>query len=445
MHAETPTVHEPLLHEPLASTPLAVAGRVPEAAIQDAWVRGRFDGADLRTTEGQPVRVLAAGRLNRDSGPDVTDVRLDLDGLTWAGDVEIHRTSSDWEAHGHHRDSAYDRVVLHVVLSADRRTGTLRRADGTALPELVLLPHLDRSLRALLHDFCREPREAPYCAPRWREVPPEDARAWVRRLGTERLRSRAQALGTAYTRRPDLDRLLVGRVFRALGYAANADAMEELLRRSPLVALRQLRGPDVRAVLLGVAGLLDDERTEDDGAGRRFADLATPLELTTMPRGSWRRGGRPANAPRVRVAQAAALLAPGGVLRSDPVACLSDALASGTDALIDALRADPLADAPRLGHPRAERLLADAVLPVLFLEAEQREDPALEVAVGEAYDALAAPSDRIVRSFEAAGYEPASALEAQGLHQLARTFCDEGRCARCAVGAALYPGLAGAP
>ncbi len=434
-------VDESFLREPQASDPSAVAGRIPEAAIQDAWVRGMFDASDLRTTDSSPVRIVSTGRLNRDSGPDVTGVRLVLDGLLWAGDVEIHRTSSDWEAHGHADDPAYNRVILHVVLSADRRTGTLRRADGTALPELVLLPHLDRSLRALIHQFYVEPRQAPHCGSRWDEVDPALVRRWVRDLGGERLRARTAALGRAFTRRPDLDRILITRTARALGYDANADAMEELIRRAPLAALRQLDGPDVLAVLLGLAGFLRPTLEADTVTRSRFEQLAGPLGLRPMPGASWRRGGRPANAPRTRVAQAAVLLAPGGVLRSDPVAQLAEATHCGVDALAGRLRPDPLGDAPRLGKARAHRVIADAVLPVLFLDAEQREDPALESAVLEVYDDVSASTDRVTRAFEQVGVHPTSAREAQGLQHLARAYCDEGRCARCAIGTRLYPAL----
>ena len=427
------------VREPLVAEPADAIARVPEAAIQDAWVRGLFDARDLRTTGGEPVRVLDRGRLNRDSGPDVAGARVEVGGLVWAGDVEVHRTSAEWEAHGHDRDPAYRRVVLHVVLAADRRTGTLRRSDGSALPELVLLPHLDRSLRSLLRAFYVEPREAPHCGPRWPDVADETKRAWVRRLGADRLRARARALGEAYGRRPDLDRLLVGRVFRALGYAPNADAMEELARRFSLAAPPATEA-EAHAQLWALSGLAEGDLFD---AAPPAPDAGGALGGAAMRPEAWRRGGRPANAPRVRIAQAAALLGRGGLLRDEPVARLAEALARGLDGALDLVRPEPAGGGPRLGAERARTVWVDAVLPVLLLDAEQRESPAAEDAVLRALDALPAASDRVVRRFRDAGFRPASALESQGLHHLARTYCDEGRCARCAIGLALYPGLAG--
>ncbi|MDT0631878.1 DUF2851 family protein [Rubrivirga sp. S365] len=427
------------VHEPPVGGAAEVAARVPEALIQDAWVRGLFDARALRTTDGEVVRVIDRGRLNRDSGPDVAGARVEIGGLVWAGDVEIHRTSAEWESHGHDADPAYRRVVLHVVLAADRRTGTLRRSDGSALPELVLLPHLDRSLRSLLRAFYVEPREAPHCAARWPDVDAGVVRAWVRALGVQRLRERTRALGRAYGHRPDLDRLLVARVFRALGYAANADAMEELARRFALSAPPESE-VEVRDRLLALSGLDAPDLFDAGGAA---AGVEPALGGAAMRPEAWRRGGRPANAPRTRIVQAAALLGRGGLLRDEPVARLAEALGRGLDGALDLVRPAPAARGPRLGADRARTVWVDAVLPVLLLDAEQRESPAAEDAVAQALDALPAASDRVARRFRDAGFRPGGALESQGLHQLARAYCDEGRCARCAVGLALYPGLAG--
>ena len=415
----------------MVAEPAEAVARIPEAAVQDAWVRGLFDPRGLRTTEGEPVRILARGRLNRDSGPDVEDARIEVGGVLWAGDVEVHTASAAWEAHGHHRDPAYNRVVLHVVLSGDRQTGTLRRQDGSALPEIVLLPRLHRSLRSLLHAFYLEPRQAPNCSPRWGDADPALRREWIRRLGAERLHLRARALARDYTRRPDLERLLIRRMFRALGYTANADAFEALADRIDLEGVRRLSPSALRDHLLALSGL---ERPD------LFGLEGAPPPRALRPE-AWKRGGRPANAPTRRIAQGAAWLAPGGVLHSDGVSALSDALTSGLEGTLDALRPDP-EGGHRLGAARASRVLTDAVLPVLLVDAELREDHGLEGAVLDAYDALPSADDHVVRPFVDAGFRPRSATEAQGVHRLARDFCDEGRCARCAIGRALYPALA---
>ena len=434
----------------LVREPDAPVSRVPEAVLHDAWARQALHADRLATTDGEPVTVLSPGRLNHGSGPDFSDARVRIGrgagALVWAGDVEIHRQSADWNRHRHEADPAYGRVVLHVVLSQDAATGTLRRPDGTLLPELVLLPVLDRSLRSLIYDaYARPQARAPYCSSLWREVPEDDRRAWVRRVGAERLRQKAARLGRRYERGPDPDRHLTIAVFRALGYAPNADAMERLATRLPLGLARSLPSPEaVRALLLGLAGLAPMDLAPTPEA-EAFAALAREHALPPpMAPESWRQGGRPANAPRRRLAQAAALLGPGGLLRETPLAALRETLLGPDPAagLLAALREAPASGVPAIGRARARTVLVNAVLPALALDAEMAEDPTVEPRVLDVLDALPPEADRVTRAFAEAGLKPKTALETQGTHHLAAAYCDEGRCARCAIGQRLFPGLA---
>lgn len=441
--------------EPIVAEPDTPVGRVPEAVVQDAWARQLFDPTALATTTGERVLVLNPGIHNHGSGPDFSGATLRIgtspEDLLWAGDIEIHTTSADWNRHRHHEDPAYDRVVLHVVLSPDRATGSLTRSDGTPLPEMVLLPHLDRSLRALIHDFhVRGTRTAPYCAPRWKEVPESDRRAWIRSVGIQRIRERAERLAQAFGHTPDLDRLLVGGLWRALGYSPNADAMERLVMRLPLDLARRLDDPqDVQALVMGLAGLSDPRLFSDDLTAR-FRHLRTQHELPTpMAPEAWRHGGRPANAPRARLAQASAWLSASGdrqgFLRHEPLARLRACLdhPRPVDALRALLREAAVDGVPPLGRPRTDVALLNAVLPALLLDAEIREDHGAEAEVLAVLDALPPEANHITRAFSEEGLEPSTALESQGAYQLAGAYCDEGHCGRCAIGQRLYPALAG--
>ncbi len=443
------------LHEPGPD-----ARAVPEALVHALWAQQRFARTGLATTDGQPLVVLDPGTLNRDGGPDFRHAHVRFGGLDWRGDVEIHTTSGAWFDHGHHHDPHYDSVVLHVTLAADMWTGGLLRADGTTLPELVLLPRLDEPLRALLHAFYTRDADALPCAARFAEVPAPTRRAWIRRLGRDRLRAKAEALDARAAPADRLHRAL----FAALGYAPNAEPMADLARRLPRALTRTLPDvPDLEALHLGVAGLLpapgdllDADRATADHVMElraRFARLNARFEVPLMNGTSWQFFRlRPANFPTLRIAQAVALLAPGGLLcDADPVARLAAAAQTEPDpvaALVEALHAQPSAfwathyrpakatkpRDPGLGKGRRRRLLVDAALPVLLRHAAETDDDALADAVLAVFDRLPAGRDRVVRRFRALGTAPASALETQGLHQLYRAYCTEGGCLTCAIG-----------
>lgn len=450
-------VFEVTLHEPDAAV-----RRLPEALVQDLWRTQRFDAAAMRTTDDLPITVLDPGILNGDGGPDFRNAHVRIGDTEWHGDVEIHVTSGGWFEHRHHLDARYDSVVLHVALHADLWTGGLLRADGSPLPEVVLYPHLGESLRGLLHAFHTRPAEGLLCAEGWADVPDTVRHPYLAELAQERIRAKTARLATTYLHTPDLEQILHERMFAGLGYAKNTEAMTLLARRVPLALVRQLDDPlDIEALHLGAAGLLPAP-ADLLGADRLSADYTMDLmhrfdrlrlrfDVRSMPRTQWQFFRlRPPNFPPLRIAQASALVAPGGPLRRDALGLLIEVTRAEepATALRDVMRVRPgafwdthfrlekataLRD-PGIGQSRADALLINAIVPVLLLYAEQTGDPELDAALHEVLRGMPPEKDEITRRFADLGTRPKDALAAQGLHQLYRTRCAETRCLTCAIG-----------
>lgn len=120
---------------------------VTEKLLQKIWLRGDFSGHTALTTEGEAVEVLFPGQWNLLEGPDFRNARLRIGGRDVTGDIELHFRAVDWTRHGHHRDPAYDRVVLHVLLfppgPAELAAVT---SSGSRMPSMVLLELLHHDL-----------------------------------------------------------------------------------------------------------------------------------------------------------------------------------------------------------------------------------------------------------------------------------------------------------
>ncbi len=94
--------------------------RRDERWLAGVWDKQSFERRQLRTTLGLAFKVVFPGMCTGGAGPDFRDAILALpDGSLLRGDVELHLESSGWRQHGHDRDPAYDRVLLHVVLEDD--------------------------------------------------------------------------------------------------------------------------------------------------------------------------------------------------------------------------------------------------------------------------------------------------------------------------------------
>lgn len=153
----------------------------PELLLQKIWAERAFRAAGARTEQGESVRVIRAGRWNRQEGPDFKHAEIEIDGQPRAGDIELHLREPDWRTHGHAEDRNYDNVVLHVVLFPPSRATSVG-ANGQLIPILTLLPLLWHDLEEYAADAAVSriaDRPADRLAQAWLELSPEACRARI--------------------------------------------------------------------------------------------------------------------------------------------------------------------------------------------------------------------------------------------------------------------------
>jgi len=87
-----------------------------ERLLQAVWRHQRLRRDQLKTSDGQTVRVLHPGFASAEGGPDFRGAVIQTGGEpARSGDVEIDLRSHNWRAHGHDRNPAFKNVILHVV------------------------------------------------------------------------------------------------------------------------------------------------------------------------------------------------------------------------------------------------------------------------------------------------------------------------------------------
>lgn len=131
---------------------MANAGfRHSEAFLQWIWENLLFDFTNLSTAAGQQIHIIDAGELNLSDGPDFKQAAIEINGVKWHGDIEIHTKSTHWKAHGHHTDPKYNSVILHVVV--DNNARSVSTEIGSSPFTLNLLPYLSKQLNLFLQSF----------------------------------------------------------------------------------------------------------------------------------------------------------------------------------------------------------------------------------------------------------------------------------------------------
>lgn len=389
--------------------------RQTEALLARLWAAQAFAPGSLSTSDGTAVEVLFPGRPTAGPGPDFRDavVRLGC-GPPLTGDVELHRRARDFTRHGHTRDPAYGRVLLHVVFQSDGETATTL-AGGRRVPVVVIAPTGAPGLP------WREP-----CATATARLSAAAVRALLADAGRWRLAEKTAAL-RAVIARDGAATALYRALAVALGQKANTAPFAELTARLPLAAAlavgdEEPRAPRIRARLLHAAGL--------DGA-----------LLAPGPALPWVVSGRPAAHPARRIAALAVLL--DRLARPDLVAgaraLVERAAQEGAGVLLAALTVTGKENGPALcGRARAVEVAINALLPWAAALAELDGGHAAAHAVlqraadlpaGAPYGAIA----HLARNLRDGRGRTLlrSALDQQGALALTQVWCTHGGCGRC--------------
>ena len=462
---------------------------VRERIVRCVWFDQTLRADKLRTEDGRKLRVLSPGWWNLEAGPDFRNAALRFaSGPVVKGDVEVHIQASLWRTHGHHRDPAYNGVILHVVLRNDLGSPTVQTAAGADVPQLALEAYLTTPIPKLVEriDPSEYPDASQSSAGPCHEllaqgvVTMEWLGEFLGHAGDRRIALKAQALAESGS---DDEQLLYEAIAQGLGYKRNGAPARELARRVTLATIREKtrrrahRLEAIEALLFGGAGLLPPRRIDacyDEAAwahaerlrsvwgelGGELADVALDPDQWTFE------GTRPSNFPTRRIAALAVLLArhlERGLTAAARQAIGTPATLSPREArrrradLLEVFlslrhpfwdtrthfHARPLARATRLvGQDRAQTIVINAVFPALLYQARRGGDRALEELLHQLYVAWPKlPSTRVTRQMAARLFgRPDSqvkllrkARQQQGLYQLYTDFCDSDRttCAQC--------------
>ncbi len=191
------------------------------------WKNLNFAQFGLKTTAGEAVYVVHPGYSNDGDGPDYRFAKIRLNHILFHGDIELHRFASDWIRHGHHHDSRYERVILHVVVHDDRYNREVSTSDGQRIPTLELRSSLTGSLARLWRAFHR-PVDLP-CTDIITQIPEPVFRdmmdAWDRSFFNNRLERLVQLYPSEKPITPAWQEMLIRGVFQGLGYHKNQENM----------------------------------------------------------------------------------------------------------------------------------------------------------------------------------------------------------------------------
>ncbi|MEM9081430.1 MAG: DUF2851 family protein [Verrucomicrobiota bacterium] len=160
-----------------------------ELELQSLFFSGHF-GRSFITTEGHPVHVRQFGEWNHGPGPDFLHCAIEHQGRLLTGPIELDTHPSDWEAHRHSHNPAFDSVILHLSLHPPRKTTFIRTSQHHHIPQVQLdLQQLANLQPAPLH---QAPVTLGRCATPLKNLTPTQLEDLLKQAALHRARCKAQ-------------------------------------------------------------------------------------------------------------------------------------------------------------------------------------------------------------------------------------------------------------
>lgn len=416
-----------------------------EAFLHYLWQTQRFLTTSLQTTDGERIQIIKKGFLNADAGPDFLHARLQVGNVAWAGNIEVHVKASEWYAHKHDADKAYENVILHVVWQHDR---DVFRSDGSKIPVLALQsitsPNLVNQQEKLVESSAVIPCENQFAA--------VSELTKVSMLGyalTHRLQQKSAFVDELLVlNHTDWEETAYQVLAKNFGFKLNAEPMLQLARNLPLKILQKHRSTplQIEALLFGMAGFLEDsegEYAQNLRSEYEFLVAKYQLKAKQLNAHEWKfLRTRPANFPTIRLAQFASLVTTQRSFFSLFTQSSDPELLKKTFETeqswywqehyqFEKRLAKKL---KQLGKTSVENLLINSVVPTLVSYARYIGNQALIERAERILETLPSEKNKITGHWETLGLKIENSFDSQAGIELFNNFCKPKKCLSCKIG-----------
>ena len=415
---------------------------VTERLLQFIWQFQFFNKSELATSSGEPVQIIFPGQYNTNQGPDFSEAKIKIGNTTWAGNVELHFKTSDWNKHNHHNDQNYSNVILHVVWENDSPV-------VNAIPVLELGEKVSKIL-LLRYESLMNAAGFVACEKSIQHIQQITWESWKDRLVAERLTRKCEAV-RKYLEQSNYhwEETFWWLLSRNFGLAVNADAFEGMAKSIPLHILSKHKNQihQLEALLFGQAGLLNENFVEDypNMLRKEFQFYNKKYNLRRNNYRVFFLRMRPVNFPTIRLAQLAALVQQSAHLFSR----IKEATSVGevrkwfevtaNDYWHYHYRFDEVSSfrKKKLGESMIDNIIINTIVPVLFAYGNYHREEKQKQKAMKWLEATSSETNIITNGFHRLGVETRNAFDSQGLIELRNEYCSKKRCLDCAVGNAI--------
>ena len=407
------------------------------------WKFKKFDALNLKTPNEEEITISNVGQYLEVAGPDFFNAQITIGEQKWAGNVEIHLKSSDWYAHHHERDSAYENVILHVVWEHDAE---IFRSNNTAIPVLELKKYVKKETNENYHSLIF-PKSWIFCEKQLMDFDEFTMKNWQERLFFERLERKAQPIFDLLEQtNQDWEAVLFCLLAKNFGLNTNGEIFFKIAQSIPFSIIRKesFEVENLEALLFGIAGLLDLEKEDNYFKDLKFRyyyllhkyqiekNVIEPIQFFKH---------RPDNFPTVRLSQLANLYHNQQNLFSK-ISSLNSLnnfyqvfQVAASDYWLNHYQFDK--ESPKKKKPLSKSfvdlIVINTIIPLQFAYSKSQGKEISEDLI-RILNEVAPEKNAIVEKFSFFGIKAKTAFETQSLLQLKNEYCNKSKCLECAVG-----------
>ena len=408
-----------------------------EDLLHYIWQYKRFPQHNLTTTDGEAIEIIDLGLPNTNAGADFSNAKIKIKNLIWAGDVEIHLKSSDWNRHQHNKNNAYNNVILHVVAECDCKVFD---ANNRKIPQIEI--KIPEDLQK--NTFSEQTHFIP-CEKSITRLTSYTKKTWLESLLFERFIRKTNDIKDFLAQNGnDLENAFYIFLARNFGFGKNADAFMLLAKSLPLNTIRKHKNNllQVEAMLFGQANLLPQNSSEvyTNNLKREYTFLQQKFQLVPVSGHLWKMFRlRPMNFPHIRIAQFAALLQKSDnlfskIIENPSIEYLRDLFYVEVSDFWNThynFSQQSKRTSKHLTKTTLDSIIINTIVPFLFAYGQMQGRETLCNHAIDLLNNLPAEKNKIIENFNNLNFTTLSAADTQALLQLKTCYCDTKKCFRC--------------
>ena len=407
------------------------------------WKFKKFNILDLKTQQGESLTIIHAGQYLELSGPDFFNAQIMIENQKWAGNVEIHIKSSDWYAHHHEKDDAYDSVILHVVWEHDTE---IFRKNNTEIPVLELKNVVDTSILNNYQSLIA-PKSWIFCEKQISQVDDFVLKNWQERLFFERLERKSKAIFELLTQtNQDWEAVLFCLLAKNFGLNTNGEIFFKIAQSIPFATVRKesFEVENLESLLFGTAGLFDTEKEDNyfkDMKFRYFYLLHKyQLEKYSIEPVQFFKH-RPDNFPTIRLSQLANLYHSQQNLFSNIStlkslqSCYDLFQITSSEYWNTHYQFDKVSPKKKksLSKSFIDLIVINTIIPIQFTYFKSIGKEVSEDFINLLKE-ITPEKNSIIDKFSSFGITSKNAFDTQTLLQLKNEYCNQSKCLQCSIG-----------